>query len=148
MKSFPVLLLFFLLVPLVEIYLLIQMGGVIGALPTVFLVVFTAVLGAALVRFQGFSTLQRLQATLGRGGVPAVEMMEGVILLVSAVLLLTPGFVTDAIGFAGLVPVLRRTLAKKVLTSLMQRPGGFGPPPPDGPRTRHTIEGEFRREDD
>ena len=74
MKSFPVLLLFFLLVPLVEIYLLIQMGGVIGALPTVFLVVFTAVLGAALVRFQGFSTLQRLQATLVRGGMPAAEI--------------------------------------------------------------------------
>lgn len=141
------LLLFFLLVPLVEIYLLIQMGGAIGALPTVFLVVFTAVLGAALVRFQGFSTLQRLQATLGRGGLPAIEMMEGVILLVSAVLLLTPGFVTDAIGFAGLVPVLRRVLAKKVLTSLTH-PGKPGPPPPSGSRPRRTIEGEFHREDD
>jgi len=141
-------LLFFLLVPLIEIYLLIQVGGVIGGLTTVFLVVFTAVLGAALVRFQGLSTFQRLQATLGQGGLPAAEMVEGVILLVSAVLLLTPGFVTDAIGFAGLVPVLRRMLAKKVLTSLMQRPGGFGPPPANEHRTHHTIEGEFRREDD
>jgi len=141
-------LLFFLLVPLTEIYLLIQVGGIIGGLPTVFLVVFTAVLGAALVRFQGLSTLQRLQATLGQGGLPATEMVEGVILLVSAVLLLTPGFVTDAIGFAGLVPMLRRMLAKKVLTALMQRPGGFGPPPGGESQAHHTIEGEFRREDD
>lgn len=141
------LLLLFLFVPLTEIYLLIEVGSVIGALPTVVLVVFTAVLGASLVRLQGFATLQRLQATLGQGGLPALEMVEGAILLVSAVLLLTPGFVTDAIGFAGLVPALRRMLAKKALAS-MPPPRGFGVSPQGEPRGHHTLEGEFRREDD
>ncbi|MDH3935199.1 MAG: FxsA family protein, partial [Gammaproteobacteria bacterium] len=95
MNPFPALLLLFLLVPLVEIYLLIQIGGVIGAFPTVMLVVFTAVLGAALARYQGLATLQRLQATIARGETPAIEVFEGVLLLVGALLLLTPGFLTD-----------------------------------------------------
>ncbi|MGB5305945.1 MAG: FxsA family protein, partial [Gammaproteobacteria bacterium] len=84
MSPFPALLLLFLLVPLVEIYLLIVVGGWIGALPTVLLVVLTAVAGAALARYQGMATLQRLQATLGRGETPAIEMLEGVILLAGA----------------------------------------------------------------
>jgi UPF0716 protein FxsA len=74
MNPFPVLLLLFLLVPLIEIFVMIKVGGIIGALPTVLLVVLTAVAGAALARFQGLATLQRLQATLARGETPAIEM--------------------------------------------------------------------------
>lgn len=148
MNPFPVLLLLFLLVPLVEIYVMIQVGGIIGALPTVLLVVLTAVAGAALARFQGLATLQRLQATLARGEAPAIEMFEGVLLLVGALLLLTPGFITDVLGFVCLVPLSRRALAfwllKRVTVVTPAGPGQKGP----GEGKPRTIEGEFRREDD
>ena len=148
MMPFPALLLLFLLVPLVEIYLLIKIGGVIGAFPTVVLVVLTAVIGAALARAQGLATLQRLQATMARGEAPAIEMFEGVLLLVGALLLLTPGFLTDLLGFACLVPVTRRALAfwllrRTTVVTPGRPPGGA----PEGHQPR-TIEGEFRREDD
>jgi len=96
MRPFQILFLLFLLIPLLEIYLLIKVGGIIGALPTVFIVVFTAVLGAWLLRIQGLSTLMRVRSTLAQGGIPAVEMLEGAVLLVAGALLLTPGFFTDA----------------------------------------------------
>ncbi len=148
MRPFQILFLLFLLIPLLEIYLLIKVGGIIGALPTVFMVVFTAVLGAWLLRIQGLSTLMRVRATLAQGGIPAVEMLEGAVLLVAGALLLTPGFFTDAIGFACLVPSLRRALIRRVLRNAVAT--GFGGPqgPASGPRGPRTIDGEFRREDD
>lgn len=152
MHPFHVLLLLFLVIPLVEIYLLIEVGGIIGALPTVFLVVFTAVLGAWLLRLQGFSTLRRVQATMAQGGIPAMEMMEGAVLLVSGALLLTPGFFTDTIGFLCLVPAFRRNLIRWLLGRFLTPPGGFGGGPGSHRAGRHngptTLEGEFRREDD
>ena len=99
MAPFPVFLLLFLLVPLVEIYFMIKVGSWIGAFTTVVLVVLTAVLGAALARHQGLATLQRLQQTIARGEAPALEMLEGGLLLVGALLLLVPGFITDLAGF-------------------------------------------------
>lgn len=150
MAPFPVLLLLFLLVPLAEIYFLIVVGGWIGALPTVLLVVATAVTGAALARYQGFATLQRLQATLARGETPALEMLEGVLLLVGALLLLTPGFITDLAGFFCLLPVTRRWLALRGLKRMMVPPSapGSGPSGPGTARGSHTLEGEFHRDDD
>ena len=103
--------LLFLLVPMLEIYLLIQVGGVIGALPTVLLVVLTAFIGAYLLRQQGFATLQKAQESLARGELPAGSLLEGAILLVTGALLLTPGFFTDAVGFICLVPVARQAIA-------------------------------------
>jgi UPF0716 protein FxsA len=149
MAPFPVFLLLFLLVPLTEIWFLIVVGGWIGALPTVLLVVVTAVAGAALARYQGFATLQRLQAALARGEAPALEMLEGVLLLIGALLLLTPGFFTDLAGFVCLVPASRRWLALRGLQRMTVPPGPRGGPSdsgtPGGPRT---IEGEFNRDDD
>ena len=75
MGVFRILLALFLLVPLIEIYFLIKVGAIVGAIPTVFLVVFTAVLGALLLRFQGFSTLNRVRSVMARGEIPAIEMM-------------------------------------------------------------------------
>ena len=148
MNPFPALLLLFLLVPLVEIYLLIKIGGVIGAFPTVVLVVFTAVLGAALARYQGLATLQRLQATIARGETPAIEVFEGVLLLVGALLLLTPGFLTDLLGFACLIPLTRRALAFWLLKRVtVVTPGSAPRKGPESGQAR-TLEGEFRREDD
>ena len=103
-------------VPLVEIYLLIQIGGLIGVLPTILLVVLTAVLGAALLRQQGLVTLNRLRSSLDRGELPAMELIEGVALLVGGALLLTPGFVTDAVGFLCLLPTSRRAIVVGILS--------------------------------
>jgi UPF0716 protein FxsA len=112
---FRFLFLLFLVIPLVEIYFLIQVGKVIGAGWTIFLVVGTAVLGAFLLRLQGFSTLQRAQTVMARGELPAVEMLEGLILLISGALLLTPGFVTDTFGFLLLIPPVRQSLIRQIL---------------------------------
>lgn len=154
MNPFSILLILFLTIPLVEIYLLIKVGGIIGAFPTVFMVVFTAVLGAWLLRIQGFSTMTRVRRTMAKGGIPAMEMLEGAVLLVSGALLLTPGFFTDAIGFVCLVPSLRRTMIRWMLGRFLMPPGGFtgSGPGTSGRSSRHqgptTLEGEFRREDD
>ena len=150
MSPFPLLLLF-IAIPLVEIYFLIKVGDVIGAFTTVVLVVVTAVLGASIARYQGLVTLQRVQATVARGEAPAIEMLEGVILFLGAVLLLIPGFVTDIIGFACLVPPLRRAIALWALRHMIVQPP---PPPRGGPGSQpgghetRTLEGEYRREDD
>jgi len=148
MAPFPIVILLFLLVPLVEIYFLIKVGSVIGALPTVALVVLTAVIGAALARQQGLATLQRLQATLARGETPAIEMLEGVLLLIGALLLLTPGFFTDALGFFCLLPVTRRALAWWGIKRFIVNPPA-GPATGPAGKVHHprTIEGEFHRED-
>ena len=148
MFSFRTLLALFLIVPIVEIYLLIQVGGVIGAIPTVFLVVFTAVLGALLLRQQGFATLQRVQASMARGELPALQLLEGLFLLFGGALLLTPGFFTDAIGFVCLIPPLRQRLIGWVLRRGMLNVNGVAggsKPHHHGPRT---IEGEFSRDKD
>lgn len=109
------LLLLFLLVPLAELYLLIQVGKVIGAGWTILLVVATALLGALLMQRQGLDTLQRARSTLDRGEVPALEMLEGLALIASAALLLTPGFMTDMLGFLLLLPPLRRRMLAQLL---------------------------------
>ncbi|NNL99428.1 MAG: FxsA family protein, partial [Gammaproteobacteria bacterium] len=114
MPIFPLLVAALIAIPLLEVYLLIEIGSRIGALSTVALIVATAVLGAFLLRQQGLSTLARVRGSVDRGELPAIELIEGVILLLTAVLLLTPGFFTDAIGFAALMPPLRRQLAQSL----------------------------------
>lgn len=108
----PILLLLFIVVPIIEVFILIQVGQVIGAWWTVGLVVLTAVIGSLLLRMEGLATLFRLQNTLRRGEVPAFELMEGALLLVGGALLLTPGLFTDAIGFTCLLPWTRRPLVR------------------------------------
>lgn len=145
MRVFQSVFLLFLLIPFVEIYLLLKIGAIIGALPTIFLVVFTAILGAWLLRRQGLSTWQRFQANLARGALPAYEMIEGPILLVGGALLLTPGFFTDVLGFACLVPSLRRKIARYLIENhVFQVDGGFKP---GASREKDVLEGEYKRED-
>lgn len=146
MFSFRLLLGLFFLIPLVEIVLLIQVGGWIGPLPTVALVVFTAVLGAWLLRYQGLMTLGRVQACLARGEVPALELLEGAMLIFGGALLLTPGFFTDTIGFICLAPMLRRRLIAWALRhGVILGAQGGSDRRGQGPRT---LDGEFRRDDD
>lgn len=147
------LLLLFIAMPIVEMWLLITVGREIGALPTIGLVLLTAVAGLSLLRQQGFATLFRARSKLDAGELPAMEMAEGLILAVCGALLLTPGFVTDVIGFAGLFPPLRRRcvlgmVARMEVVSYSNqqtcRSGGSHPPEADG----EVVEGEFWQEND
>ncbi|MFC1747719.1 FxsA family protein [Pseudomonadota bacterium] len=149
MFSFRTFLALFLLVPIFEIYLLIQVGGLIGVLPTMFLVVFTAVVGAWLLRSQGFATLGRVQATLARGEIPAIELLEGAMLLVGGALLLTPGFFTDAIGFVCLIPVLRRGVISWAMRRGIINTGAQGASrATTDEHGSRTIEGEYWKDDE
>ncbi|MBU2569500.1 MAG: FxsA family protein [Gammaproteobacteria bacterium] len=145
MKVFQVVFLCFLIIPFLEIYLLLTIGGLIGVFPTVFLVVFTAVLGAALLRQQGFATLRRFQENLNQGIVPAYEMIEGPILLVGGALLLTPGFFTDVLGFACLIPQLRGKIARYVIENHLIQTGGAVHP--GRSKDNNVLEGEYKKED-
>lgn len=109
-------LLLFIVMPIVEMWLLITVGGHIGAMNTVFLVMLTALVGIGLLKRQGFATLWRGQEKLQQGQVPAQEMIEGIVLAVSGALLLTPGFVTDVVGFLGLLPITRILAVKAMLS--------------------------------
>jgi UPF0716 protein FxsA len=148
MRVPPVLFLLFLAFPLLEIYCLILVGRWIGALPTVLLVILTAAAGTALARHQGLGTLQRLQGALARGELPAAELFEGVILLVGALLLLVPGFISDLAGLFCLMPPTRRLLAGWAMRHVKTGPPPSGTAGPEPQRQGQTLEGEFTREDD
>ena len=94
----------FVVVTLAEIYVLVTVGQAIGGLSTVLLVIITAFIGSRLLKQQGWSTMVKAQQSIAEGRTPAVEMFEGVVILVSGVLLLTPGFITDILGLLGLMP--------------------------------------------
>jgi len=111
----PIALIIFVIMPIAEMWLLIEVGGRIGALPTIALVLLTATLGLALLRQQGISTLARANQRMQSGGLPVQEMAEGLFLAVGGALLLTPGFITDAIGFACLIPGLRQWLLARII---------------------------------
>ncbi|WP_089729332.1 FxsA family protein [Candidatus Thiosymbion oneisti] len=138
-------LLLFIGIPLIELYFLIQVGSQIGALSTIGLSIFTALLGGVLVRIQGFSVLMRVRDAMGRNQVPALELLDGALLLVAGLVLLLPGFFTDTLGFLLLVPKLRRFLILRFFRILPDEPSLDQGPDRPGPRV---IEGEFRRERD
>lgn len=126
-------LLLFMLIPFFEMWILIEVGGWIGALPTIGLVVLTAMIGLSLLKQQGLSTLLRARRKMDEGAIPASELVSGVMIAVGGALLLTPGFVTDALGFALLIPQTRQWLLFKLI---------------DRYRDKIVIEGEFHRVDD
>lgn len=137
----------FLAIPVIELFLLIEVGGIIGIFPTILLVMLTAIVGANLVRQQGFTTWQRLQSNLAQGIMPAYELIEGLLLLLGGLLLLTPGFFTDMLGFACLVPSLRKSMARYIMEHHLFTVVS-GDPFQATPKTEPSaIEGEFRRED-
>ncbi len=130
-------------------YLLIEVGGYIGTLPTVALVMLTAVIGVALLRVQGLATLTRGLARLQQGQLPAQELAEGLLLAVAGALLLTPGFVTDAAGFLLLFPPSRAPAARWLLTRVEAQGGRAGGARAGSSRGGFTIiEGDFRRHPD
>jgi|TARA_B110000908_G_scaffold77661_1_gene93375 UPF0716 protein FxsA len=94
----------FVVVTLAEIYVLVSVGDAIGAWSTILLVVITALIGSTLLKQQGWSIMAKAQQNIAEGKTPALEMLEGVVILVSGILLLTPGFITDGLGLLGLMP--------------------------------------------
>lgn len=140
----------FLIVPLIEIALFIQVGGLIGLWPTLLIVVLTAIAGTALVRSQGARALARLRDSFDTLRDPTEPLAHGAMILFSGALLLTPGFFTDAVGFALLVPGIRnlvlRELRKRVEMRTMSM-GGAMPHRPVHPRDE-VIDGSFTVQDE
>jgi UPF0716 protein FxsA len=148
MRGLPLGLLLFILAPVAEIWLMIDIGSVIGAGWTVLAIIATAIIGASLVRFQGLGVYTRMNLAASRGELPAMEMIEGLSLLISGVLLLTPGFITDTLGFLILIPPLRRWFALHMLKRFFIHPIGANPNAGSDPTVATTtIEGEYRRID-
>ncbi len=140
-------------VSLLEIFVLVKVGSFLGAWLTVLLVIITALVGSALVRSQGLQLLQQLQRRIAEGEMPGVQLIEGVMLLVTGVLLVTPGFVTDFCGLLLLQPKIRVSIAELVLANLKLNPNvsmsGHYSQSHSGSKTdKDIIEGEFERKDD
>lgn len=142
----------FVIIPIVEITILIQVGQAIGAWYTVGLVLLSAFIGVNMLRYQSLATLGRAQERLSRNEVPGQEMVEGIVLAVGGALLVTPGFVTDVMGFSCLIPPVRKAVVRLLLSRFtviaasgavhgsFQQPGrGSGEPPR---RNGDVIEGE------
>jgi UPF0716 protein FxsA len=122
----------FIVVPLVELYVIIQVGGAIGVLPTIAILLADSILGSLLLRSQGRAAWQRFQAALAERRAPAREVFDGAMVIVGGTLLLTPGFVTDIFGLILLIPPTR-DLVRRVVTAFAKRRGaarvafwGFG----------------------
>jgi len=125
----------------------------IGVFPTILMVVGTAVLGAFLLRQQGLSTLARFQNNMAQGQLPAMEMLEGIILLVGGALLMTPGFFTDTIGFMCLLPFSRRImvhfLIKHSLVKVTRSASAYSATAQQGTTQDGSVyEGEFTKKED
>ena len=120
----PFLLLF---IPILEIAVFIFVGGEIGIVATLGMILLTAIIGSILLRIQGFSIIQRIQQKSEQGELPGQELVNGLMIAIAGVLLLTPGFVTDAIGFLLFFPPFRDFLWQSVASKVViHTPGGFG----------------------
>lgn len=137
-------LLLFVMAPLIELYFLIQVGSIIGALPTILLSILTAVIGGYLVRMQGLTVLMRVRSTMDRGETPALELLDGAVLLLCGFALMLPGFITDVVGFALLVPVLRQALIRRYIRVVPVESEAILR---QEETQRRTIEGDWRRDD-
>ncbi len=122
----PYALIMFVAMPIIEIAVLLRIGSALGWFPTLAIVIITAILGTMMLRQQGLATLNIAKQRMSAGEMPAQQMLEGVILMIGGVLLLTPGFVTDAFGFACLIPFSRRWLAARIAARSVVGFGGVG----------------------
>ncbi len=114
------LLITFIFVPLLELYILIEAGRILGVGTTIGLIMLTGVAGAWLARSQGVEIIRRIQEETARGQMPAITLIDGALILVGGLLLLTPGFFTDVLGFSFLVPITRE-LWRKTLNLWLQK---------------------------
>jgi UPF0716 protein FxsA len=115
------LLILFIVVPAIEIFFLIEVGAVIGTMNTIMAIIATGVLGAHYARQQGIEVLTRLQRSMGEGKPPAGELIDGAMLLIGGAFLVTPGFVTDAAGFALILPFTRALIKRQVVEFIRRK---------------------------
>ena len=155
MTKFPLVTTLFIVVPLVEIYLFTVVGAAVGGLSTVVLVILTAMIGVSLLRAQGLQTMARLQQQAAQGQLPADTLFEGAALLLGGALLLTPGFMTDSIGFLCLIPATRKSLIQGLLRYCMKNgsfqvnsAAGYAAKNEQSRRDNDVLEGEFRVKDE
>jgi len=168
---FKLLFVLFVIVPIIEIFVLMQVGAVLGAWPTIAIVIASAWLGAKHVRQQGLATMQSVQQKMAIGEMPSEDIVTGLLLLIAGVLLVTPGFVTDFFGLSLLIPAVRKSLIAAVQQHLVtsatqsgsvffhqsqqhsqhfsnqrtfEHSQGFNA---DKPNNKDAIEGEFERKD-
>lgn len=135
----------FLIVPIIEIALFIQLGSLIGLWPTLIGVVVTALIGSIIIRMQGVSLIAEIQRLMAMGQLPARQIVDGVMLAVSGALLMTPGYFTDTIGFLLLVPPIRGAIYEWLKTRVtVVGPGTQGPPRNDGPDVIDLEEDDWR----
>ena len=130
------------LMPFLEIFLIIEIGQYFGAMNTIIMILATAILGAVLVRIEGLSTLSRIKNSVQRGELPTIELISGGILIISAVVLLTPGFITDVLGLLLMSPSLRRRVASIVAQKIFVRQERSS-----GANSGKIIDTEFKVED-
>jgi UPF0716 protein FxsA len=152
------LLLLFVLVPLIELLLLVRIAQAIRFLPTVGIVILTGIIGSFLVRRQGLKTLQLIQTDLNAGRLPTDRILSGVLILVGGAFLITPGVITDGLGFLLMVPGNRRLLIRYLRRHFRERlekggggvrffhVGGGGPPGAEPPAEEITVEADSSEE--
>lgn len=136
------LLLIFIAVPILEIFLFLQVGGAIGTWPTIAIVIVTAIIGTYLVRTQGQQTMTSLKSSMSQMQDPTNHIAHGAMILAAGLLLLTPGFFTDAIGFLLLMPPVRDRIAQRVRARIIPM-GGMGGMGGQPGRRDDVVEGEF-----
>lgn len=154
---FPVVFLALILIPIAEIAVFIKVGGLIGVLPTLALVIGIAIFGTWLLRQQGLQTFIKVQSALNRGEIPVGEMLDGFFLVLAALLMMTPGLLTDAVGFVLLIPAVRKALGAITKRWALSRTvtTEFYHTPPGSPTDSHwhheqkgqVIEGEAQEVD-
>lgn len=164
---FRILFVLFIIIPIIEISVLMQVGTVLGVWPTIAIVIFTAWLGAKYVRQQGLSTLNSVQTKMAQGQMPSDEIVTGLMLLVAGVFLVTPGFVTDIFGLSLLIPAVRNAIVNGVKSNITlnastsqqfhfhgEAQDDYSQSPRDPfnekikpPHTGQTLNGEFERKD-
>ena len=136
--------LLFTVVPALELWLLIQIGSIIGSFETIFLIILTGAIGANLARNQGLQVLGELNQAIQEGKSPAKKVAEGLLILGGGLLLITPGICTDIVGFSVMVPpfraalaqVLQNILLKRIQVGNLQQMGGFPPPTSSTPKEK------------
>ncbi len=136
----------FIVMPIVEISLLIKVGGVIGGPATVALVVLSAMIGVALLKRQGMSTIFQARQKMDAGEIPIKEMVEGIFLAVGGALLLTPGFITDTLGFCCLIPGLRHAILGQLITMIKPNVVMYHSSHSNSTQHHDVIDGEYKRE--
>jgi len=125
---FIYLILLFTILPALELYFLLKVGSIIGAGNTILIIILTGVIGAYLARLQGFLILRKIQTNLNQGIMPNNELLDGLMILVGGIVLLTPGFITDILGFLLLIPLTRsmiKLLVSKRLENTIKKGGAI-----------------------